>query len=84
MSAPSTAIPIEIWVPRSTWAKVSCPAASVPNGWSHDGGTDSSTVRSATEYFHNHPPMKASNTSASRTTRLTMASRCRRKRRATS
>src|SRR5918997_2030544 len=82
-TATSTEIPIEIWVPRSTRANVSSPAASVPKGWSQDGGCDSSGVKSTTEYFHNQPPTKASSTSASSTTRLATASRCCRKRRRT-
>src|SRR5918997_343730 len=83
-TATSTEIPIEIWVPRSTRANVSSPAASVPKGWSQDGGCDSSGVKSVTEYFHNQPPTKASSTNASSTTTLATASRCCRKRRRTS
>src|SRR5918997_6535113 len=83
-TATSTEIPIEIWVPRSTRANVSSPAASVPKGWSQDGGCDSSGVKSVTEYFHNQPPTKASSTSATSTIKLATASRCCRKRRRTS
>src|SRR3954469_4407949 len=79
-----TATPSEIRVPRSTWANWSLPTASVPNGWSHDGGTELSGVSSPGAYFHTAPPTKASSTTRRSTTRLIIAARCRRNRRRTS
>jgi hypothetical protein len=55
-SATSTAICSEIWVPRITCANWSLPAASVPNGWASDGGSDLSGVNSPKSYCQSAPP----------------------------